>query len=192
MSYTTSTQRSARFFADRPDLASLHRLQGLLLWIRLASGLAPGRVCVKANEAGLAARAARVRSKARGAAAGPSAAKEDQGEIAGQGQQQMTQEDLNEALGEACGLDNNQARAEELLGRGADQHALVHGFYNALHWAARFGNEQIVTMLLSRGAVLEARCREGYTALLLAALFDKPEVCLLLIAKGADLRVRDK
>jgi hypothetical protein len=32
---------------------------------------------VKANEAGLAARAARVRSKARGAAAGPSAPKEE-------------------------------------------------------------------------------------------------------------------
>jgi hypothetical protein len=59
------------------DLASLHRLQGLLLWIRLATGLAPGCVCVKANEAGLAARAARVRSKVRGAAAGPSAAKEN-------------------------------------------------------------------------------------------------------------------
>ena len=106
-------------------LASLHRLQGLLLWIRLASGLAPGRVCVKANEAGLAARAARVRSKARGAAAGPSAAKEQQREMAGQGQQHMTQEELNYALSWACGFDNNQARAEELLGRGQTQMPLL-------------------------------------------------------------------
>ena len=174
----------------RPDLASLHRVQGLLLWIRLASGLAPGRVCVKANEAGLAARAARVRSKARGAAAGPSAAKEEQEEMAGQGQQQMTQEELNEALSWACGEDNDQARAEELLGRGADQHALAVGIYNALHLAAHWGREQVVAMLLSRGAILEARTGLGGTALLLAALNGKPEVCLLLIAKEADLRVR--
>jgi hypothetical protein len=107
---------SSCLLADRLDLASLHRLQGLLLWIRLASGSALGRVCVKANEAGLAARAARVRSKARGAAAGPSAAKEEQGEMAGQGQQQMTQWELKEALYMACGPNNDQARAEELLG----------------------------------------------------------------------------
>jgi hypothetical protein len=44
-----------------------------------------------------------------------------------QGQQQMTQEQLNRALGEACGEDNDQARAEELLGRGADPNALSDG-----------------------------------------------------------------
>ena len=111
----------------------------------------------------------------------------------GQGQQQMTQEELNDALFMACGHDNDQARAEELLGRGADQHALAYGGWNALHLAARWGREKIVAMLLSRGAVLEARSDiTRLTALLLAALEDKPEVCLLLIAKGADLRVRDK
>jgi len=111
--------------------------------------------------------------------------------MAGQGQQQMTQEQLNVALCKACGRDNDQARAEELLGRGADPNALAGGVWNALHEAAHCGREQIVAMLLSRGAVLEARSRFGDTALLLAALFDKPEVWLLLIAKGADLRVRD-
>ena len=35
--------------------------------------------------------------------------------MAGQGQQQMTQEELNDALWDACGWDNDQARAEELL-----------------------------------------------------------------------------
>ena len=103
--------------------------------------------------------------------------------MAGQGQQQMTQEQLNYTLYHACGRDNDQARAEELLGRGADQHALVYG-YNALHWAASWGNEQIVAMLLSKGAVLEARTGVGYTALLLAALLDEPEVCLLLSPRG--------
>ena len=111
--------------------------------------------------------------------------------MAGQGEQQMTQEELNWALYDACSYDNDLARAEELMGRGADQHAL-YGGWNALHRAACYGSEQIVTMLISKGAVLEARTSHGYTALLLAALFDKPEVCLLLIAKGADLRVRDK
>ena len=112
--------------------------------------------------------------------------------MAGQGQQHRTKEELNDALYDACGRDNDQARAEELLGRGADQHALVYGDCNALHLAALCGREQIVAMLRRRGAVLEARTRYRETALLLAALHDKPEVCLLLIAKGADLRVRDK
>ena len=110
--------------------------------------------------------------------------------MAGQGQQQMTQEELNKALFLACGRDNDLARAEELLGRGADQHAL-YGDWNALHKAASYGREQIVTMLISKGAVLEARAAGGNTALLLAALCDEPELCLLLIAKGADLRVRN-
>jgi len=96
--------------------------------------------------------------------------------MAGQGQQQMTQEQLNEALYMACGPNNDQARAEELLGRGADPNALAYGNFNALHWAARYGREQIVAMLLSKGAVLEARTGWGKTALLLAALFDEPEV----------------
>jgi len=103
----------------------------------------------------------------------------------------MTQEELNEALYDACGEDNDLAVAANLMGRGADQHALMSGGWNALHTAACWGNEQIVTMLLSKGAVLEARTAYGYTALFLAAAHDEPEVCLLLIAKGADLRVRD-
>jgi hypothetical protein len=45
--------------------------------------------------------------------------------MAGQGQQAMTQEELNSALCKACGRENDQVRVEELLGRGADQHALV-------------------------------------------------------------------
>ena len=106
------------------------------------------------------------------------------------GQQEMTQEELDETLHDACGEDNDFARAEELLGWGADQRALVNGF-NALHWAARFGNEQIVTMLLSKGAVLEARTSGWSTALQVALLWDKPEVCLLLIAKGANPRVKN-
>ena len=98
--------------------------------------------------------------------------------MAGQGQPQfMTQEQLNYTLLFVCGPGNDQARAEELLGRGADQHALVYGIYNALHWAACYGNEQIVVMLLSKGAVLEARSGFGETALFIAAFNDKPEVC---------------
>jgi hypothetical protein len=48
---------------------------------------------------------------------------EEQEDMVGQGQQQMMQEELNRALYEACGRVNDLARAEELLGRGADQHA---------------------------------------------------------------------
>jgi len=102
----------------------------------------------------------------------------------------MTRKQLNRALYDACGKDNDQTRAEELLGRGANPNTVLGGYRNALHQAAVFGREQIVIMLLSKGAVLEKRSCHGYTALLLAAFCDKPKVCLLLIAKGADLRVR--
>ena len=44
--------------------------------------------------------------------------------MAGQGQKVMTQAQLNLALNWACSQLNDRARAEELLGRGADQHAL--------------------------------------------------------------------
>ena len=82
--------------------------------------------------------------------------------MAGQGEQQMTQEELNRALYNACGLINDLAKAAELMGRGADPNAKPNGEWNALHQAAYYGREQIVSMLLSKGAVLEAR-----TALLL-------------------------
>ena len=100
-------------------------------------------------------------------------------------------------------IQNKQARVEELLGRGADQHAFGKFepgvYYNALHIAAWYGREQIVIMLLSKGAILEVRSRAHgthtavhiagtHTAVHIAAMRDKPEVCLLLIAKGADLR----
>ena len=39
--------------------------------------------------------------------------------MAGQGEQHMTQKELNRALYLACGRDNDLARAEELMGRGA-------------------------------------------------------------------------
>ena len=110
-------------------------------------------------------------------------------EMAGQGQQ-MTQEQLNKALCKACGVDNNHVRATELLGRGADLHALVTG-YNALHTAAYFGRIPILNMLLESGAVLEARSFRGTTALVRAATQDKPEVCKFLIEKGADLHAAD-
>jgi hypothetical protein len=58
--------------------------------------------------------------------------------MAGQGQQQMTQEELNWALFNVCGHDNDQSRAEEMLGRGADPNAL-YDVDNSLHHAAYCG-----------------------------------------------------
>ena len=40
------------------------------------------------------------------------------------GQGQMTQKELNREFCKACSRENDLARAEELLGRGADQHIL--------------------------------------------------------------------
>ena len=108
--------------------------------------------------------------------------------MAGQGQKVMTQAQLNLALNWACSQLSDPARAEELLGRGADQHALVEG-WNVLHVAASHGRAATVNMLLDKGAVLDARDAEGNTALLWAAFRDGPEICKLLIERGADLRV---
>ena len=103
----------------------------------------------------------------------------------------MTQAELNNALHFAI-RDNDPEQAEEWLGRGADQLALLGG-WNALHRASSFGRAEIMVMLMGKGGVsLEALTDLGNTALNIAAFYNKPKVWKLLITKGADLRVRDK
>jgi hypothetical protein len=60
--------------------------------------------------------------------------------MAGQGQPQMTQEELIEALLDACGRSKDQARAEELLGWGADPNALPYRYrtVTSMHYTRQF------------------------------------------------------
>jgi len=112
--------------------------------------------------------------------------------MAGQGEQGMTQEQLNMALLMACGSYHDLARAEELIGRGADLHAIV-GAWNALHCAAMYGLSPIVRMLLRKGALVDRRTgiSTGLTALYWAGLYNRIDTFKLLIDHGADLRIRD-
>ena len=106
--------------------------------------------------------------------------------------EEMTQEELNKALWAACGIYNNLPRVVELLDRGANPNAFVHGTNNAMYRAAVCGFLEIVMTLLDRGAELETRDGWDQTALLGAALDGHLEVCLLLISRGADLLTMDK
>lgn len=62
----------------------------------------------------------------------------------------------------------------------------------ALHWAAWYGEIDIVKLLLSRGADIHAKCKEGgMTALHYAAAYGQKEVAELLITKGANVNAKN-
>ncbi|KAL0634083.1 hypothetical protein Q9L58_006962 [Maublancomyces gigas] len=81
-----------------------------------------------------------------------------------------------------------------LLARGADTSVMDHTRYNALHYAAKMGNKQIVLLLLAGGAQIDAMTDSGrirITALALAVANGKEVVGKLLIAKGAQVSRRE-
>lgn len=82
----------------------------------------------------------------------------------------------------------------QLLARGADTSLMDHTRYNALHYAAKMGNEQIVLLLLAGGAQIDAMTDSGrirITALALAVSNGKEVIGKLLIAKGAQVSRRE-
>lgn len=81
-----------------------------------------------------------------------------------------------------------------LLVRGADTSVMDHTRYNALHYAAKMGNKQIVLLLLASGAKIDAMTDSGrirITALALAVANGKEGIGKLLIAKGAQVSRRE-
>eukprot|EP01137_Pigoraptor_chileana_P000151 Opistho-2@35829 len=58
--------------------------------------------------------------------------------------------------------------------------------YTGLHWAAKAGQENLVSMWLRAGADVNARSRGGYTPLHLAALHNHIPVIKMLLAAGGD------
>ena len=61
-----------------------------------------------------------------------------------------------------------------------------------LHWAVRFGREDIVRILVELGANMEAEDRDGETPLLYVARTGAPSIIKLLVEKGARLSAVDQ
>ena len=68
----------------------------------------------------------------------------------------------------------------------------ISGF-TALHWAAKHGNLELVTLFCSSNLTqIDHRSRGGYTALHLATQYDYPEIAYILVDKyKADSNIRD-
>ncbi len=78
-----------------------------------------------------------------------------------------------------------------LLQRGADVNARDEHGSTALHYAAAYGQADVVELLLAAGAELHARAEDGYTPLHDAATSLNEEAVRLLLARGADATARD-
>jgi ankyrin repeat protein len=77
---------------------------------------------------------------------------------------------------------------EEILKGGADVNALASGGQTALHYAAMFGNTDLIPTLLDHGASINAVKNDGLTSLMSAVRYDKAQPLRCLIDKGAEWR----
>lgn len=79
---------------------------------------------------------------------------------------------------------NRQARLSELTERkNAD---FPSGGFAALHWAARNGDEPMISLLLEHGADINARNGDTSTPMMLAIVNDRFDIAASLLQRGAD------
>lgn len=81
---------------------------------------------------------------------------------------------------------HNLPAAQALLDKGAQ---VNRDGWNALHFAAVAGDDDIARLLLARGAAVDARAPAGFTALMLAAREGQESTVMLLLDAGADARL---
>jgi len=60
-----------------------------------------------------------------------------------------------------------------------------------LHWASKFGYEDIISTLISKGANVNLQDIDGNTPLHLASLFDRSPAVQLLVTNGADTNLKN-
>jgi ankyrin repeat protein len=77
----------------------------------------------------------------------------------------------------------NRPAVEALLAKGA---RVDRAGWNALHFAAAAGDDDITKLLLEKGASIDARAPAGFTALMLAAREGQESTVAALLAAGAD------
>jgi ankyrin repeat protein len=78
---------------------------------------------------------------------------------------------------------HNRPAVEALLAKGAK---VDRAGWNALHFAAAAGDDDIIKLLLEKGARIDARAPAGFTALMLAAREGQESTVATLLAAGAD------
>jgi len=78
---------------------------------------------------------------------------------------------------------HNLPAAKALLDKGAQ---VNRDGWNALHFAAAAGDDEITKLLLARGAAVDARAPAGFTALMLAAREGQQSTAMVLLEAGAD------
>ena len=85
------------------------------------------------------------------------------------------------------------ARAQELIGNGADVHIGDHDGQTPLHYAAQGCSISVAELLLSNGAQVDAEDIDGNTPLWNATLRTRGDgpIVQLLIGRGADPRHRN-
>jgi uncharacterized protein len=92
--------------------------------------------------------------------------------------------DLARALLKAGANPNLQARVSTLTKRkNAD---FPSGGFAPLHWAARNGDEAMISLLIENGANLNARNGDGSTPMMLAIVNDRFDTAANLLKRGAD------
>ncbi|MES2603360.1 MAG: ankyrin repeat domain-containing protein [Pseudomonadota bacterium] len=92
--------------------------------------------------------------------------------------------DIAKALLEAGAKPNMQARVSELIERkNAD---FPSGGFAALHWAARNGDEAMISLLLEHNADINVRNGDSSTPMMLAIVNDRFDTAAGLLKRGAD------
>lgn len=75
---------------------------------------------------------------------------------------------------------------KEILDGGASIDAVAYGGQTALHYAAMFGNANLISVLLEYGADINAKKNDGLTPLMSAVRYDQAEVVKCLVDHEAD------
>jgi ankyrin repeat protein len=96
---------------------------------------------------------------------------------------------LRDNVARAAAADNT-GTVEYLVGTGNNPNA-THRGYTALHYAAMFGNTEMIAALVKAGARVDALDRLGNTPLCLAAARRQDEAARLLITAGADVNAQN-
>lgn len=79
----------------------------------------------------------------------------------------------------------------EILSKDPTAVHAIDGGATALHWAARYGHEDVVELLLERGAIADAKASDGSTPLHRAASMGEIAIVAMLLPRYSEVDVRD-
>ena len=91
----------------------------------------------------------------------------------------------------SAALIGDARRLQQILDNGSSHCARDSTGYTPLHYAARAGHTECVSILIRSSACIDARTAGGATALHRAAFTGQSAVCLLLLRARADASIQD-